>query len=1358
MPDSLSLQNKVAIVTGSGRENGIGAGIALALARNGASVVVHYVSDSVEHRASQVCETLREAGGQAIAVQAALDTIEGAHHLVSKTLEGLDTNHIDILVNNAGIAYFSAITEDLEVKQLADVFHVNVLGPFYMVHAVLPHMPRGGRIINISSTNSKRGNVNVSTYAASKAALDSLTWTWAGELGRTRGITVNSIAPGPVLTDLYPKGHEQALMETEIALTRAEDRAGTPADIGDAVLLLVNERARWITGQYISLFLEAEFHRGMHACIHFIYNSKDASCRPRDTNLGIEASLDDYPLPLMRKDAAERLIIVVRRLLQQANPHAALSIYTVLIGWYTLDEVNSGELLAEILDHGSVPDSLLAARVYIENAKAVARRETFEVARILISEAKSAVAHLGERSARADELRLLDAQMAFIALGGLDALSGPLASAVIEGEYAAMVRDFTLTAHYNLAARAVTEYMACTDYIRRPTRVDEILALSDALGAASGNAAYMWTTRLIALGSAPLQGQVALGRQGVWCQAYLERYAEAGAWEVARRYALYYSMYYHKVGDWTRQLQWSVAAQELDAKITNDPRTRLSGMYQIFTVMIQRLQNLPAPDDDEEEEEEDDELEMVQQYGIDGFEACEEAGFKELAHSFLDKLSHVGIVPEALLVTSSQESAALAVAPLGEPKNMDADELLALYMKQRDLLDRLLGYDCVDQAFELHDQLTAHLEPIFEVLRHGTDLKLRAGDYAAVQNAMDVRLSKGVLRADAARGTNHDYRERALAIVQAAAARSGETGQLETRREALLVAAQWAFRMKEPGWGRVVVDLLRQADDCMDASRRHVTAASRLDALDQKQHLVASYGRSDVYVFGYMVMTALKDTGSESLALMSPEDSVSAEDVWTWMQRGKGRSIMDMLEAAEEPAPPAADTSSPDDKAPPSDKAPLAAEFDIGISLHDVQSMASDYAMSKTPDTGSSMIMADWFLTSSHIDMVVVDAAGQVHVETLDFTLENAMKSLLRQPFRLRGAADVKSWREAYLGRPEFLGELLTAEALAELDWLVEPLAHHSKPGDLLVLCPSGALHGLPLHALPVDGRPLVERNPIIYTTSLSLLFRCYQSASRREATAPPTAAVFGVYGKAGRENDAGSGGKSDEERRVEETLESVSGLLRTEVDYDVSPDAFVDRCRDRHLIHYHGHAVLGKARSKHDARFGQSLLLAGHRRRSSSPSPPESDALLQWDDSIDDALLLSGSDTPGGPPRAARLSARDMMTRLTLPAAHVTLIACSSASQDFSAGDEPQGLIPVLMLCGATSVLGTLWPILSADGRAFSECFYAAAFGSEKMRPGEVVNLARAVQRSVLAMRARRPEPIHWAGFVLHGAWFHKC
>ena len=95
--DTLSLQGKVAIVTGSGRENGIGAGIALALARNGASVVVNYMSNSIKDRAANVAETLRKAGGRAVVVQSAVDTLEGARDLVKKTLESFNTDHIDIL-------------------------------------------------------------------------------------------------------------------------------------------------------------------------------------------------------------------------------------------------------------------------------------------------------------------------------------------------------------------------------------------------------------------------------------------------------------------------------------------------------------------------------------------------------------------------------------------------------------------------------------------------------------------------------------------------------------------------------------------------------------------------------------------------------------------------------------------------------------------------------------------------------------------------------------------------------------------------------------------------------------------------------------------------------------------------------------------------------------------------------------------------------------------------------------------------------------------------------------------------------------------------------------------------------------
>ncbi|KAF4943101.1 hypothetical protein FSARC_15049, partial [Fusarium sarcochroum] len=148
---------------GSGRQNGIGVNTALALARNGSSVVVNYFSDSTKHRDANVYNSILKAGGKAITVQAAVDTIEVAQSLVQQTLEAFETDHIEFLVNNAGTAFFCPITEEPNVEQLTNVFQLNVLGPFRTVDWVVPHMPAGGRIINISSTNAKRGNVRIST-------------------------------------------------------------------------------------------------------------------------------------------------------------------------------------------------------------------------------------------------------------------------------------------------------------------------------------------------------------------------------------------------------------------------------------------------------------------------------------------------------------------------------------------------------------------------------------------------------------------------------------------------------------------------------------------------------------------------------------------------------------------------------------------------------------------------------------------------------------------------------------------------------------------------------------------------------------------------------------------------------------------------------------------------------------------------------------------------------------------------------------------------------------------------------------------------------------------------------------------
>lgn len=114
-------------------------------------------------------------------------------------------------------------------------------------------MPRGGRVINIGSEASRLGMAPIAIYGAAKAAQDALTYSMAMEVGRSHGITVNTVSPGPVDTEALPKEQAEKVNGFLVPMTRAEGRVGTTGDIADAVLLLVSEKSRWITGQVISV-------------------------------------------------------------------------------------------------------------------------------------------------------------------------------------------------------------------------------------------------------------------------------------------------------------------------------------------------------------------------------------------------------------------------------------------------------------------------------------------------------------------------------------------------------------------------------------------------------------------------------------------------------------------------------------------------------------------------------------------------------------------------------------------------------------------------------------------------------------------------------------------------------------------------------------------------------------------------------------------------------------------------------------------------------------------------------------------------------------------------------------------------
>ncbi|KAH8913053.1 NAD(P)-binding protein [Coniochaeta sp. PMI_546] len=255
--DTLSLAGKVAIVTGSGRENGIGAAIALALGRNGASVAINYVSDSSAFRAAKVAENVQAAGGRATVVQANVETPEGAKKLVSETLAAFGSEKIDILVNNAGNGVGQGKDlVDLTPEEVYKAFAANTFTTIFVSQAAIPHMSNGGRIVNVGTVVSRMALPACSVYGASKAAQEYLTTALAIELGKSKGITVNTVAPGPTRTDAvtwFPEVPVRNIVAKKLLDgVLLEERPGEPEEVADAVLLVVSDQARWITGQYVA--------------------------------------------------------------------------------------------------------------------------------------------------------------------------------------------------------------------------------------------------------------------------------------------------------------------------------------------------------------------------------------------------------------------------------------------------------------------------------------------------------------------------------------------------------------------------------------------------------------------------------------------------------------------------------------------------------------------------------------------------------------------------------------------------------------------------------------------------------------------------------------------------------------------------------------------------------------------------------------------------------------------------------------------------------------------------------------------------------------------------------------------------
>lgn len=240
-----SLENKVAVITGASR--GIGRQIALSMAEEGAIVIVNY-NGSAE-KAKEVVKKIIETGGKAETYQCNVSDFQKAATLMDYVVKTY--GRVDILVNNAGITRDNLLMKMSE-EDFDAVLNTNLKGAFNCIRHISRQMikQKSGRIINISSVSGVMGNMGQANYSASKAGVIGLTKAAAREMA-SRGITVNAIAPGFIKTEMT-----EVLSETVKTAAEAQipmKHFGETSDIAHMAVFLASDKARYITGQVISV-------------------------------------------------------------------------------------------------------------------------------------------------------------------------------------------------------------------------------------------------------------------------------------------------------------------------------------------------------------------------------------------------------------------------------------------------------------------------------------------------------------------------------------------------------------------------------------------------------------------------------------------------------------------------------------------------------------------------------------------------------------------------------------------------------------------------------------------------------------------------------------------------------------------------------------------------------------------------------------------------------------------------------------------------------------------------------------------------------------------------------------------------
>ncbi|HHF7345933.1 TPA: SDR family oxidoreductase [Legionella feeleii] len=237
------LLGKTALITGG--DSGIGRAVACAFAKEGADVIVHYLNEHQD--AEKTKQLIEEIGRRCWLMPANLQTYNACKKLVTKA-EKL-VKQIDILVNNIAEQHPQDTLEEISCEQLERTFKTNFFSYFYMIKALLPHIKKGGVIINTTSVTAYKGNDHLIDYSATKGAILALTRSLAQNL-ISREIRVNAVAPGPVWTPLIPASftaEQVAEFGQQVPMKRAEQ----PAEIAPAYVYLASNDSSYMTGQVL---------------------------------------------------------------------------------------------------------------------------------------------------------------------------------------------------------------------------------------------------------------------------------------------------------------------------------------------------------------------------------------------------------------------------------------------------------------------------------------------------------------------------------------------------------------------------------------------------------------------------------------------------------------------------------------------------------------------------------------------------------------------------------------------------------------------------------------------------------------------------------------------------------------------------------------------------------------------------------------------------------------------------------------------------------------------------------------------------------------------------------------------------